>query len=96
MGSPNAGPQRQSRATVLSAIGDTPLVRVDGIWVKLEYLNPSGSVKDRIAKYMIERAEREGLLRPGATRTRRGRSAVTRAADPYGLDVAKFADTLDR
>jgi cysteine synthase len=45
----------------------TPLVRVDGIWVKLEYLNPSGSVKDRIAKYMIERAEREGLLRPGDT-----------------------------
>ena len=40
---------------------------VDGIWVKLEYLNPSGSIKARIAKYMIERAEREGLLRPGDT-----------------------------
>src|SRR5712664_3340930 len=49
------------------AIGDTPLVMVDGIWVKLEYLNPSGSIKARIATYMIERAEREGLLRPGDT-----------------------------
>lgn len=55
------------RATVLDAIGDTPLIRVDGIWVKLEFLNPSGSIKARIAKYMIERAEAEGLLRPGDT-----------------------------
>ncbi len=57
----------RSTGTVLDAIGDTPLIRVDGIWVKLEYLNPSGSIKARIAKYMIERAEREGLLRPGDT-----------------------------
>jgi cysteine synthase len=54
-------------ATILDAIGDTPLVRIDGIWAKLEFLNPSGSIKARIAKYMIERAEREGLLRPGDT-----------------------------
>jgi cysteine synthase A len=54
-------------ATVLDAIGDTPLIRVDDIWVKLEFLNPSGSIKARIAKYMIERAEREGLLHPGDT-----------------------------
>jgi cysteine synthase A len=54
-------------STVLDGIGDTPLVRVDDIWVKLEFLNPSGSVKARIAKYMVERAEREGLLRPGDT-----------------------------
>jgi len=53
--------------TILDGIGDTPLVRVDDIWVKLEFLNPSGSVKARIAKYMIERAEREGLLHPGDT-----------------------------
>jgi cysteine synthase A len=55
------------RTTILDAIGSTPLVRVDDVWVKLEFLNPSGSVKARIAKYMIERAEREGLLRPGDT-----------------------------
>ncbi|MQA08198.1 MAG: pyridoxal-phosphate dependent enzyme [Pseudonocardiaceae bacterium] len=53
--------------SVLDAIGDTPLIRVEGIWVKLEYMNPSGSIKARIAKYMIERAESEGLLRPGDT-----------------------------
>ena len=58
---------RDGGGTILDAIGDTPLVMVDGIWVKLEYLNPSGSIKARIAKYMIERAEREGLLRPGDT-----------------------------
>jgi cysteine synthase A len=54
-------------ATILDAIGHTPLIRVDDIWVKLEFLNPSGSIKARIAKYMIERAEREGLLHPGDT-----------------------------
>jgi cysteine synthase A len=53
--------------SVLDAIGNTPLIRVDGIWVKLEYLNPSGSIKARIAKYMIERAETLGLLSPGDT-----------------------------
>ena len=53
--------------TILDAIGDTPLIQIDGIWVKLEFLNPSGSIKARIAKYMIERAERDGLLKPGDT-----------------------------
>jgi cysteine synthase len=59
-GAPAAG-------TILDAIGNTPLVTVDGIWVKLEHLNPSGSIKARIANYMIERAERERLLQPGDT-----------------------------
>ncbi|HEV7958822.1 MAG TPA: cysteine synthase family protein [Acidimicrobiales bacterium] len=53
--------------TVLEAIGSTPLIQVDGIFVKLEYLNPSGSIKARMARYIIERAEREGLLHPGDT-----------------------------
>src|SRR6476659_2304847 len=61
------GLARGGGGTILDAIGNTPLVMVDGIWVKLEYLNPSGSIKARIAKYMIERAEREGLLAPGDT-----------------------------
>src|SRR5690554_6638447 len=52
---------------ILDAIGDTPLVEVDGIFAKLEFLNPSGSIKARIAKYMIERAEEDGLLKPGDT-----------------------------
>ena len=53
--------------SILDAIGGTPLIEVEGIYCKLEYLNPSGSVKARIAKYMIERAEEEGLLRHGDT-----------------------------
>lgn len=52
---------------MLDAIGDTPLIKVDGVFLKLEYLNPSGSIKARMARYIIERAEREGLLRPGDT-----------------------------
>lgn len=54
-------------ADILDAIGDTPLLDVDGIYAKVEFLNPSGSIKARIARYMIERAEAEGLLKPGDT-----------------------------
>jgi cysteine synthase len=60
---------------VLDAIGATPLVPLrrmvpdDGaqVWVKLEYANPTGSMKDRLAFAMIEGAERDGLLEPGMT-----------------------------
>ncbi len=60
---------------LLDAIGRTPLVKLSNIsknykaniWVKLEFTNPGGSIKDRIAKYMIEKAEREGKLKPGDT-----------------------------
>ena len=61
----------------LGLIGNTPLVEVANIekelglkarvLVKLEYFNPAGSVKDRIAKAMIEDAEKKGLLKEGAT-----------------------------
>src|SRR5918994_540336 len=53
--------------SILDAIGDTPMLEIEGIYCKLEYLNPSGSIKARIARYMVERAEREGLLSPGDT-----------------------------
>jgi len=53
--------------SILEVIGDTPLLEIDGIFAKLEFLNPSGSIKARIAKYMIERAERKGYLKPGDT-----------------------------
>jgi cystathionine beta-synthase len=61
--------------SVLDLIGDTPLVRLNHVarhvkptlLAKLEYLNPGGSVKDRIGIRMIEDAERRGLLRPGGT-----------------------------
>ena len=53
--------------SIVDAIGSTPLLQIEGVYAKLEYLNPSGSVKARIARYMIERAEAEGLLQPGFT-----------------------------
>ena len=53
--------------TILDAIGNTPLINIEGIWVKMEYLNPSGSIKARIAKYIVEKAEKDGLLKPGDT-----------------------------
>ena len=61
--------------SILEAIGNTPLVRVrrcappNGVelWLKLEYGNPTGSMKDRMALAMIEGAERDGLLSPGDT-----------------------------
>ncbi len=54
-------------SSVLDAIGNTPMLEIEGIYCKLEYLNPSGSIKARIAKYMVERAERENLLAKGDT-----------------------------
>jgi cystathionine beta-synthase len=60
---------------ILELVGSTPIVRLDKlsprggaqILAKLEYLNPGGSVKDRIGLPMIEAAEREGKLKPGGT-----------------------------
>ena len=43
----------------------TPLIDIDGIFVKLECVNPSGSIKDRVARHIIERSLELGLLRPG-------------------------------
>jgi cysteine synthase len=62
-------------SSVLDAIGNTPLVRLrrlapsNGVevWVKLEQLNPTGSMKDRMALAMIEGAERDGLIEPDTT-----------------------------
>lgn len=60
---------------ILEAIGNTPLVRLHScapangaeLWLKLENLNPSGSMKDRMALAMIKGAERDGLISPGDT-----------------------------
>jgi cysteine synthase A len=54
-------------ANILDAIGDTPLLEIDGVFAKCEFLNPSGSIKARIANHIIERAEREGTIKPGDT-----------------------------
>jgi cysteine synthase A len=53
--------------SILDAIGNTPMLEIEGIYCKCEFLNPSGSIKARIAKYMVEKAEKEGLLSPGDT-----------------------------
>jgi cystathionine beta-synthase len=61
--------------TVLELVGNTPIVRLDSLGrdvepqllAKLEYVNPGGSVKDRIGLAMIEKAEAEGKLKPGGT-----------------------------
>src|SRR5919201_1199098 len=60
---------------IVEAIGNTPLVELKRlspkpgvrIYIKLESYNPTGSVKDRVARAMIERAEEEGLISPGQT-----------------------------
>lgn len=62
-------------STILDTIGNTPLVKLQKIntnplatvLVKLEFLNPSGSIKDRIVFHIIEDAEQRGLLQPGGT-----------------------------
>jgi cysteine synthase len=53
--------------TVLDLIGNTPLIALknDHVVAKAEFLNPGGSIKDRIALSMIEAAERDGILKPG-------------------------------
>jgi cystathionine beta-synthase len=66
---------RREYPNVLELVGQTPIVRLERLTrevpgellAKLEYLNPGGSVKDRIGLAMIEAAEREGRLRPGGT-----------------------------
>jgi len=65
----------QYHENILSLIGNTPLVKINKvtnganclILAKLEYLNPGGSVKDRIGIAMIDDAERKGLLKPHGT-----------------------------
>jgi len=58
---------KRTRGSVLDAIGNTPLIRINNIYAKLESCNPSGSIKDRVALEIIEAAEREGELREGYT-----------------------------
>ncbi len=77
-------------------IGDTPMIRLDAlpqkhdclaeIIVKLEYFNPCGSIKDRIAKCMVEDAENKGLLTPG-----KGQTLVESTSGNTGIGLAFMA-----
>ena len=59
--------------SILDCIGNTPLIKFNNInidfitnlYAKLEFFNPSGSIKDRVAQYILEDAERNGMLKPG-------------------------------
>ena len=64
---------------ILQAVGNTPIVRLNQVakdvgkdigvevYVKLEFMNPGGSIKDRIGAWLIEDAEKRGALKPGGT-----------------------------
>lgn len=79
---------------ILGAIGHTPLIKLskvtDGLPItllaKVEYLNPGGSVKDRVGLAMIEDAERQGLLKPGGT-------IIEATAGNTGVGLAMVAAT---
>nr|BFD61214.1 hypothetical protein CKG001_33210 [Bdellovibrio sp. CKG001]BFD64678.1 hypothetical protein BdHM001_33590 [Bdellovibrio sp. HM001]BFD68886.1 hypothetical protein HAGR004_39080 [Bdellovibrio sp. HAGR004] len=65
----------QIYGSILEAIGNTPMVRLNNVtkgskhtfFAKVEYFNPGGSIKDRVAVAMIEEAEKRGQLKPGGT-----------------------------
>src|ERR1700692_3598059 len=69
------GGEMRYSSSILETIGNTPLVRLNRIasdvpplvLVKLEMMNPGGSVKDRIGPNLIDYCEKQGLLRPGGT-----------------------------
>jgi cysteine synthase A len=78
-------------ASIIECIGGTPLVRLrrlfnDGpqVYAKLELLNPGGSVKDRPARYIIERGLRDGTIAPGAT-------IVESSSGNFGIALAMAA-----
>ena len=64
-----------AKANVVDAIGNTPIIKLNhitkglksDIYIKLEYMNPGGSTKDRIGAYMLDQAIKEGKLKPGGT-----------------------------
>ncbi|MCB9061958.1 MAG: cysteine synthase family protein [Halobacteriovoraceae bacterium] len=64
-----------AKENILQAIGNTPIVKLNSItkniaseiYVKCEFMNPGGSIKDRIGAYILEKSEKAGLIKPGAT-----------------------------
>lgn len=72
---PFATDTKRVHDSLLGAVGRTPLVKLSRfvgpcpaeVYAKVEFMNPMGSIKDRLARYLIERAEADGRLRPGMT-----------------------------
>ncbi len=73
--------------TERAVTGDTPLVEVEGILAKLECVNPCGSIKDRIARYILEESRSRGLLAPG-------QRIVEATSGNTGIALAWFARQL--
>ena len=77
---------------ILQAIGNTPLVRLNkvagpedaAVYAKCEYMQPGGSIKDRMAMWILDKAEREGRIKPGAT-------IVENTSGNTGMGVALWA-----
>ncbi|MBT4790151.1 MAG: cysteine synthase family protein [Halobacteriovoraceae bacterium] len=86
--------EKFKNTNILSAIGNTPIIRLNSvtegfeseIYVKLEYLNPGGSIKDRMGVYMCQQAVKDGDLKPGGT-------IVECTSGNTGVGVALFANT---
>jgi cystathionine beta-synthase len=81
-----------AKKNVLEAIGNTPIVKLNKvashvkseIYVKLEYTNPGGSIKERIGSYILDKAVKEGLLKPGGT-------IIEATSGNTGVGLAMFA-----
>lgn len=79
---------------IISAIGNTPIIKLNSvasevdseIYVKLEYMNPGGSIKDRMGVYMCQKAVENGTLKPGGT-------IVECTSGNTGVGVCLFANT---
>jgi cysteine synthase len=77
----------------MRTVGDSPLVEIDGIFAKLECTNPTGSIKDRIALYIIEESEKRGRLKRG-TRIVEATSGNTGIAFAYFAKQKGYAITV--
>lgn len=81
-----------ARANILEAIGNTPIIKLNKvatgveseIYVKLEFMNPGGSTKDRIGSYILEQAVKTGKLKPGGT-------IIEGTSGNTGVGLAMFA-----
>src|SRR5579875_934263 len=85
--------------SLLDSLGHTPLVGLPSLspgpsvrlWAKLEDRNPTGSVKDRAAFYMVQAAEKDVLLQPGATLVVPGAAVLEPTSSNTGISLAMVA-----
>ena len=80
-------PLAAASSDLLPPVGETPLVEVDGIWAKLECVNPCGSIKDRLGRYLLEESRRRGFLVPG-------QRIVEATSGNTGIAIAYFGALL--